>query len=86
MMAQLLKYRCIDKHHSRTKKLIMKKVVLGCAVLLSAAVVLATKDQKKNVAMKHSCTVTAINFASDTVPNRKDTTTKKKDTMMLAKY
>ena len=86
MMAQLLKHRCIDKHHSRTKKLIMKKVVLGCAVLLSAAVVLATKDQKKNVAIRHSYAVTAINFANDTVPNKKDTTRPKKDTMMLAKY
>jgi hypothetical protein len=64
----------------------MKKVVLGCAILLSAAVVLASRDQKKNVTMRHSCTLTAINFASDTVPNRKDTTKPKKDTMMLAKY
>jgi hypothetical protein len=64
----------------------MKKVVLGCAVLLSVAVVLATKDEKKNVnATKHSCTFSAINIANDTVP-KKDTTKPKKDTMMLAKY
>ena len=64
----------------------MKKVFLGCAVLLSVAVVLATKDEKKNVTTKHSYAVSAINFANDTVPNKKDTTKPKKDTMMLAKY
>ncbi|HLX93093.1 MAG TPA: hypothetical protein VKR32_15520 [Puia sp.] len=63
----------------------MKKVVLGCVVLLSAAVVLATRDERKNVT-RHSCAVTAINFANDTVPNKKDTTKPKKDTMMLAQY
>ena len=65
----------------------MKKVVLGCAVLLSAAIVFATKEEKRNVnTTKHSCAVSAINFANDTVPNKKDTTKPKKDTMMLAKY
>jgi hypothetical protein len=69
-----------------TKSLIMKKVVLGCAVLLSVAAVLATRDGKKNLdASKHPCSVYAINFANDTVP-KKDTTKPKKDTMMLAKY
>jgi hypothetical protein len=63
----------------------MKKVLLGCAVLLSVAVVLATRDEKKNVNTKHSSVVSAINFANDTLP-KKDTTKPKKDTMMLAKY
>jgi hypothetical protein len=63
----------------------MKKVLLGCAVLLSVAVVLATRDEKKSVTTKHSSVVSAINIANDTLP-KKDTTKPKKDTMMLAKY
>jgi hypothetical protein len=64
----------------------MKKILLGCAVLLSVAVVLATKnDNKIGQANRRACTVAAYNFANDTIP-KKDTTKPKKDTMMLAKY
>ncbi len=64
----------------------MKKVLLGCAVLLSVAVVLATKNENKNVqSNRHAATVVAYNFANDTIP-KKDTTKPKKDTMMLANY
>jgi hypothetical protein len=64
--------------------LIMKNVLLGCAVLLSVAVVLATKNENKMArANRHSATISAYNFANDTIP-KKDTTKPKKDTMRLA--
>jgi hypothetical protein len=63
----------------------MKKIVLGCAVLLSVAVVLATKENKQHVRnTRHACAVTGISIASDTVPGRTDTMKRKKDTMMFA--
>ena len=63
----------------------MKKVVLGCAVLLSVAVVLATKENKKNVLnTRHAYAVTGVSFANDTLPGKTDTVKRKKDTMMYA--
>jgi hypothetical protein len=63
----------------------MKKIVLGCAVLLSVAVVLATKENKQRAGhARQSCAVSAMRFAMDTVPGKTDTMKRKKDTMMFA--